>query len=142
MNYDIDIKNRIIKKKIGNDIKKWNDGFKKNLHLHYFYDYMTDFWNKNRQVTDLSNLINNESERNKYAFEISDNEWNVFFKDFIKDQLSDASRSFQPKTKLFLDYLIKFKIKNNPNLRRKYFVNNDRIHNKKFYIDIEKFLYY
>lgn len=137
MNYEINLEKYTIVKKEDNDIDKWNEGFKTHLHIHYFYDYMTDYWDKHRQVSDLTNMINKESERGKYAFDISDDEWEIFFKKFKKDQLTETCKTFQPKTKLFLDYLIKFKILKDPELKTKYFVNKDYTSKKKFYIDIE-----
>ena len=39
---------------------------KKLLYKYYIYDEISDFWQKNRQITDLDRLINDDSELFRY----------------------------------------------------------------------------
>ena len=125
MNYDIDCVNYNIMRKKTPQIEKWNNNFKKKLHLHYFFDYMSNYWSEHRQVSDLMNLINNPKELFKYSSDIPDSEWKDMFERFKSMQVKENRGTISNKSKLFLDYLVKFKIKENPNLRRRYFKSKD-----------------
>lgn len=116
-NYNIDYINYKIDN-IGN--KLWNDKFLKYLPLHYLKDYITDFWKINRQVSDLTRELNNNSSLNKYANNISMEEWNGAFNLFRNNQMNDNGKTISLKSKLFLDYLVKLKFSQNAELK-KYF---------------------
>ena len=134
-NYSIDIDNYQILKIENSRILEWNNKFKTNLHLYYFYDFLRDYWSENRQVTDLMKLIKNEEELNKYSITISDKEWNNVFQKFKLAQINETNFKINSKSKLFIDYLIKFKIKENPDLKKDYFINKKT--KKPYVIDIE-----
>ena len=135
MNYDIDYKEYKITKKDTQHIKKWNEEYRKNLHLHYLFDYMSNYWNEHRQVTDLTNAINKSEILYKYSSKIDDNEWKEMFNKLKKVQLEENPTQVSNKSKLFVDYLIKFKIKSDPKLKEKYFKSKDE--SEPLLIDIE-----
>lgn len=65
--YDITIdsnrKKYVIKKKDHDNYDEELLKFRKYLPYHYFLDSISGFWNLHRQVSDLSTLINNNSNR-------------------------------------------------------------------------------
>ncbi len=119
-NYVIDIDNHMIENKSNSE---WNKKFRKNLYLYYFKDYISDYWKKNRQVADLMREIKNPESLNKYTKTISENEWRIAFEELKNNQLQEVTTAIPIKAKLFIDYLAKFKIRENPNLD-KYFNQN------------------
>ena len=102
-NYYIDFYNYEIR-----DIRdvKWNEKYKKYLHLHYFKDYIGDFWKKNRQVSDLTREIEIYESLCRYARNVSESEWDNVFATFVSDQINDVGCTISIKTKIFLNYLI------------------------------------
>lgn len=116
-NYRIDLDNYIISN-ISN--AEWNKKYCKNLYLYYFKDYISDYWKKNRQVQDLMREINNSESLDKYSKTISNFEWENAFMTLRDNQLQEVTSQINIKAKMFLDYLIKFKIKENRALE-KYF---------------------
>lgn len=132
-NYSINFEtNEIVKLK---DSGRWNDGYKKYLHLHYIKDYISDFWKRNRQVNDLSREINNIESLNKYSRNISKEEWDQALGEFENNQIYESTSTISLKSKIFLDYLIKFKLQEDRNLV-KYFIKNQNS-NLKIRIDYE-----
>ncbi len=129
-NYEINLKNFTINKITD---KKWNEKFVKYLPLHYFRDYITDFWKINRQVSDLSREVANKESLEKYVKNISPNEWQTAFTQLRENQLNEVGATVSLKAKLFIDYLVKYKIDLNPALK-KYFEKDE--HNN-FSIDFE-----
>lgn len=112
----------------------WNKNFKKYLPLHYIKDYLNDFWKRNRQVSDLSREVNSPESLNKYATNISPNEWNEVLQMFKENQIYETGTTISLKSKLFLDYLIKYKLEEKPELRKYLLSNND---NSNIKIDYE-----
>ncbi len=111
-NYSIDFKNYVITK---NTNKQFNAGFEKYLPYHYLFDYLNDFWKDNRQVSDLTRELNNVDHLLKYSRSISEENWNNLLIKFRNNQLEEVGGKTIPlKAKLFLNYLIKLKVKNNP----------------------------
>ncbi len=120
-NYKIDIEEYKIITITNNE---WNKKYSKNLHLYYFKDYISDYWKKNRQVQDLMREISNPDSLNKYTKTISNDEWNIALMMLRDNQLQEVTTQINNKAKLFIDYLVKFKIKENGTLS-KYFENNN-----------------
>lgn len=130
-NYYIDFYDYSIKNIKDN---KWNEKYKKYLHLYYFKDYISDFWKINRQVSDLTREIENSDSLFRYANNISEEKWTEALDEFRKNQLSEVGTTISVKTKMFINYLIKYKIKENP-INNKYMLNTYQ--NKKIRIDYE-----
>lgn len=109
-NYNIDMeKFKVISLKGKSTLTKMED-FENYLPYHYLKDSLDDFWSKHRQVSDLKQLIDNDSDR--YYCKISTSEWNDTLNEFAKEQKDYRQNQFSFKTKLFLDYLVKGKINN------------------------------
>ena len=120
-NYIIDIDNHTIQNKTNNE---WNKKFRKNLYLYYFKDYISDYWKRNRQVADLMREIKSTDSLNKYTVTISENDWKKAFEAFKENQLQEVTSNISIKAKLFIDYLVKFKLKEKPEFKDKYFKMN------------------
>ena len=112
-NYTINVRANSVEKNKKSGLDNWNKNYVENLHLHYFHDYISNYWNTHRQVSDLMKGIQNDDFLYKYAFIITDEEWNEAFDTLKAEQMAYKSKSFHMKTKLLLDYLIKFKFKHN-----------------------------
>lgn len=125
-NYKIDITNNKIERIKRKSVENWNKGFVQNLHLHYFYDFISDYWTQHRQVNDLMENIKNPALLDKYAYTISEKDWSKALDTFIEEQTTYAGPSFNKKTKLFLEYLIKFKIKDDVRLKKDYFISKNK----------------
>lgn len=131
-NYSIDFKKFTIE---SIDDGRFNKGFKENLHMHYLFDYISDYWKINRQVSDLSREIESNS-INKYSKEIPRNDWlTLLDTTFREDQLNNSTNVISMKTKYFLDFLVKFKINENRNYE-KYF-KSDYVEGNFISIDFE-----
>ena len=102
---------------------EWNKKYKKNLYLYYFKDYISDYWKKNRQVQDLMRELQNPDSLNKYTKTISNDEWNNALLILRDNQLQEVTSQINSKAKMFIDYLVKFKINENRTLE-KYFEKN------------------
>ena len=131
-NYKIDFKKFTIEIIDGS---KFNKAFKENLHKYYLFDYLSDYWKINRQVSDLSRELDSDS-INKYANSISKGSWDEMLDSTFRDeQLLNSTNTISTKSKLFLDYLIKFKINEDRNLE-KYFKPN-AINDASILVDFE-----
>lgn len=130
-NYQFDL-NKYQIEYIGN--RNWNDKFCRYLPLYYLKDYITDFWKINRQVSDLTREINSEESLGKYAKNISMKEWEDSLNQFRENQIKEIGTTISLKSKLFIDYLIKYKLETNPELRV-YF--NKKFNNNNITIDYE-----
>jgi len=125
-NYAIDVDNHVIEPKSNSE---WNRKFRKNVYLYYFKDYISDYWKRNRQVADLMREIRSNESLNRYITTISEGEWKEAFKELKNNQLQEVTSIISTKAKLFIDYLIKFKLKEKPVLDSKYFnINIDYEH--------------
>lgn len=102
---------------------EWNKKYRKNLYLYYFKDYISDYWKKNRQVQDLMRELYVPDSLNKYTKTISDNEWNEALLILRDNQLQEVTSQINTKAKMFIDYLVKFKVNENRALD-KYFEGN------------------
>ena len=120
-NYDVNFDKFVINRV---DNKDWITSYKKYLHLHYFYDYLSDYWKINRQVADLTRELNSPEKLDKYTKNIPQTAWNDLLDDYFRnDQLKNSTSTISNKSKLFIDYLCKFKIDKDRNLT-KYFNKN------------------
>lgn len=129
--YDINLETEEINDKEDSTLSK--EDFKKYAPLHYFYDCITDFWNINRQVTDLNREIEDENRRHKYWHKIPFNEWEEAIGKFMDSQDSSRRRIWQ-KNKLFIDFLTQMKVKKNN--QEEYFSENN-LSNNKYKLDFE-----
>lgn len=124
------------------DIKTWTvikrsntlsiNLFRKYLPVHYVYDSITDYWRVNRQVNDLTRDINDNAKRQKYWANIKIEAWEDALLAFVESQKS-VSKTIPQKNKIFIDYMMKLKLKNNPQFN-KYFMSQNEDENV---IDIE-----
>lgn len=129
--YDIDLKTEKIEEK-SSELSK--EDFGKYAPLHYFYDCITDFWNINRQVTDLNRETEDEKRRQRYWNKIPYDKWKEAIEIFMGSQEASRKRIWQ-KNKLFIDFLTQLKIRENPQYGI-YFSKKD-LADKKFTLDIE-----
>lgn len=119
--YDIDLKNGVITKRKATDINIWRKNFKKYANKHYLNDILTRYWSKNRQVSDLDNLIENEKVLNKYITKVSRESLTDSLTEYCSDLREKATtRKVENSTKLLLNFLYKKMIKEDKN-REKYF---------------------
>lgn len=93
--------------------KSWNEKYKRYLHLYYFKDYISDFWKKNRQVSDLMREIENKDSLYRYVNNISEEKWTTALDEFKENQLAEIGTTISIKTKMFINYLTKYKIMSN-----------------------------
>jgi len=124
-NYKIDIEEYTITVIANSD---WNKKYKKNLYLYYFKDHISDYWKKNRQVQDLMREIYNPNSLNKYTKTISNDEWSKALMLLRDNQLQEVTLQINSKAKIFIDYLVKFKIMENRALERYFDKNIDYEH--------------
>ena len=131
--YVLDLKSKEINK-IENS--SWVDDFKKNAFKWYFYHQITSFWNEHRQVSDLKELIQNESNDYLYSSNISREAWEKALNDYFKTMKESAtSRTISNETKLFLNYLYKLMMEKDRNVQKYFEVEKED--EKKIIFDIE-----
>ena len=136
--YDIDLENKTITRKNEDDITEWRSSFKRFANKHYLVDNLTKYWSKNRQVSDLDNLINNSDVLNKYTNRVSRESLSDAFNEYCADLREKAlTRAIDNSSKLFLNYLYKLMIKEDRN-RESYFQQKETPDGKNgVYFDIE-----
>ena len=117
-NYKIDISNESINRNI-NSLPTKN--FKKYLPIHYVHDCITEYWRKNRQVSDLQRDIDDESKCKKYWYNIPADQWDTALRDFMDSQ-STVNKNIPQKNKIFIDFFMKLKLAESPQYN-KYFQN-------------------
>lgn len=98
--------------------------FRRYLPIHYVHDCITDYWRVNRQVSDLSRDINDNEKRTKYWSNIKIETWETALLSFIESQKS-ISKTVPQKNKLFIDFMIKLKLKANPEFTRYFVTQNE-----------------
>ncbi len=108
--YDINVNAQDINAR-ASSLKK--SDFQKYMPYHYLYACMTEFWRNNRQVSDLNREINNEESRRRYWYKISNENWTSAIHEFMEAQEGSGKKIIQ-KNKLFLNVLIKLKLKEFP----------------------------
>lgn len=130
--YDVDLKNEIISRKGESEISEWRAQFKKYAPKHYLYDILTQYWSKNRQVTDLDNLIKSEDALNKYINKVSRAKLESAFEDYCTELRGKAiTRTIDGSSKIMMNYLYKLMIKEDKN-REAYFERKEGV-----FFDIE-----
>ena len=129
--YDINLKTQTIQEKVSTLPK---EDFKKYARYHYFYDCITDFWNNNRQVSDLEREITDEKRRQRYWYNIEMKDWEEAIQLFMDSQKASRKRVLQ-KNKIFVDFLTKMKIEENP--QYKHYFTEDSHEKKEYCLDIE-----
>ena len=110
------------------------EDFKKYVKHHYFHDCITDFWKNNRQVSDLQKEIVDENRRQKYWHKIKGENWEKAIQLFMDSQKA-SGKTVSQKNKLFIDFLTKLKIEENPNYG-KYFSKNS-LSSEDYVLDFE-----
>ena len=114
----------------------WINGFKKNAHKWFLLHQLSGFWNQNRQVSDLKNLIETKDGDVDYSKGLSKESWEEVIKAyFASTRESSYSRTIQNETKLFMNYLYRLLIDEDAN-RAKYFEKQKEDENEIEY-DIE-----
>lgn len=108
--YDINPETGTITK-INSDLSKRD--FQKYAKYHYLYDCITDFWKNNRQVSDLENEVTELKRRQKYWHDIKIEDWEKAVQIFIDSQKA-VRKAIPQKNKIFIDFLTKAKIDENP----------------------------
>ena len=129
--YDIKPETQTIHKKVSSLPK---EDFKKYAKYHYFYDCITDFWNNNRQVSDLEREITDEKRRQRYWYNIEMGDWEEAIQSFMDSQKTSRKRVLQ-KNKLFVDFLTKMKVNENPQYER--YFTKDSLEKEEYCLDIE-----
>ncbi len=112
--YALDLKNKDIVPVDTNNA--WISKFKKNAFKWYFYHQITNFWNQNRQVSDLRNLLDTDDDKGIYVTNISKTVWQDALSTYIDNtNPSCTSRSIPVEYRLFLNYLYKMLIDEDAN---------------------------
>ena len=109
--YDLDLKIKTIAPKGTYDANKWIENFKKYAFIHYLHDVVTNYWNINRQVSDLTRELNpTTGSMSKYTFDISKKTLSDDFATFAEDSIGKATgKTADLTTKLLMNYYYKLK---------------------------------
>lgn len=91
--------------------------FKKFLPYHFVYDTITEFWQKNRQVADLTRLLNSREARSKYWSNIPLETWEKGLDEFFESQ-ELGSKSLSIRSKLFIDFYYKLKLESRQDMKQ------------------------
>ena len=122
--YELDLKKKTITKKDTTEVTEWIGLFKKYAFKWYLLHRINDFWNENRQVSDLRRLLD-EKNSSFYISNISRETWTEALNKFIEKSKPEAtSRTISNETKLILNYLYKLLINEDKN-RAEYFKKED-----------------
>ena len=116
------------------------ESFNKYSYKWYLKHRMSGFWNENRQVTDLRNLLNDDS-IDLYTKNISRDEWKETIEFYLsKTKTSSFTKNVDIDTKLFMNYLYRLMLMEDRNLE-KYFVvgRNDVIFDIEHIVPVNKF---
>ncbi len=105
-----------------NEDKTWIKEFKQNAFKWYFYHQITGFWNANRQVTDLKNIIDGKTHTDvDYSKNISSDYWDKALSEYLDNKRDSLiTRTIPNEIKMFLNYYYRFLIEEDAN-RKKYF---------------------
>lgn len=126
--YELDLEHKTITKKTDHENIEWLNNFKKYSYKWYLLHRVNDFWNENRQVSDLRRLLDEESDI--YVTNISKETWNKELDQFLQRTKQDSySRTISNETKLILNYLYRLLLLEDKN-RVDYFKKNDSMGNE------------
>ena len=109
-NYEINVEKFSVESLKGKSTLNLTENFEKYLPYHYIHDTLDEFWSKHRQVSQLKQLIDDDT--NRYYYKIATNDWKETLDNFSKEQKNYKLNQFSFKTKIFIDYLVKCKISN------------------------------
>lgn len=130
--YNLDTKNGLISRKNENVISEWRNKFKRFAFKNYLNDIVSQFWSKNRQVSDLDACISNEKILNRYISAVPRATFTDSIKNYFDDlKLRALTRSIESSSKLLLNYYYKLMMKEDKN-RASYFEKKNSI-----FFDIE-----
>ncbi len=123
--YTLDLKTKEVIKRDDLEALEWMKKFDKYAYKWYLFHRLSDFWNDNRQVSDLKRLLDGTESNDFYVTNISRENWNKIIFDYVERTRSNAiSRNIENDTKLILNYLYKLMIKEDRN-REEYFKKTD-----------------
>lgn len=139
--YSLNLKTKEVVKRNDNETNDWIEKFNKYSYKWYLFHRLNDFWNENRQVSDLRRLLDETESKDFYTTNISRELWNSTLKEYIeKTKPSTTSRTIENETKLILNYYYKLLLKEDKN-REEYFKKNDSQGNE-IVFDIEHIVPY
>lgn len=119
--YEIDFTNKTINKKSSQEDKNWISAFNKYAHKWYIRHRLNNFWNENRQTSDLRRLLDDDSDTEFYVTNISKDTWKDVLSKYMTSIKQDATtRTIANDTKLLLNYYYRLLIKEDYN-RLNYF---------------------
>ena len=122
--YNLDLATKSLHKRDDSESVDWIAKFKKYAYKWYLLHRVNDFWNENRQTSDLRRLLD-EKGADTYVSNISRETWTETLNKYIeKNKPAATSRNIDNETKLILNYLYKLLIKEDRN-RADYFVKKD-----------------
>ena len=114
--YDLDIKNKAIVTRADDG---WLSKFNKYAFKWYFYHQITNFWNQNRQVSDLKNLLDADDSNGFYCSNISEDSWNESLTSYLDaTNPTCVTRTIPAEYKLFMNYLYRMLIDEDANRAR------------------------
>ena len=122
--FDLDLTTKEIKKRSDAESVDWISKFKRYAYKWYLLHKVNDFWNENRQTSDLRRLLD-EKDSEMYISNISRDTWKEVLTKYIeKNRQSSTTRKIHNETKLILNYLYKLMILEDKN-RADFFVKKD-----------------
>lgn len=103
--YELDLNSKTITKRSDRDSSEWSKNFSKYAYKWYLYHRITNFWNTNRQVSDLKRLLDGDESKDFYVTNISRDQWDTALSDYdSRTRKSATTRAIEPDTKLLLNY--------------------------------------
>lgn len=134
--YELNLSEKSLQKRNDADSLEWISNFKKYAYKWYLLHRINDYWNENRQTSDLRRLLD-EQGSDIYVSNISRNTWSDALSKFNeKNKSSATSRAISNETKLILNYLYKLMILEDKN-RANYFAKKDDSNDYEIIFDIE-----
>jgi hypothetical protein len=108
-NYKIDLENYKVNEIVKKELQQ---NFIKYAPKNYFYDIISSFWEDNRQVSDLTSLINDKNKQISYFHDVDNamilEKLNLWF-ERIREK--STGKIVANDTRLFFNYLYKMKLK-------------------------------
>ena len=122
--FKLDLENKTLQRRDETDSAEWIALFRKYAYKWYLLHRVNDFWNENRQTSDLRRLLDEKGSAT-YVSNISRDTWIEALNKYIEKKKSTAtSRTIDNETKLVLNYLYKLLIREDKN-RADYFAKED-----------------
>ena len=118
--YKLNLTDKLVTKNEDTDNKEWIFKFKKYAYKWYLLQRLNNFWNENRQVSDLRRILD-ETNSERYITNISEVEWKSTINKYLDSlKIEATSRVIANETKLLLNYYYRLLIREDNN-RIKYF---------------------